>query len=434
MKQQNVLIIGSGGREHALAWKIAQSPRAGKIYIAPGNAGTASIGTNVPLKATDKASLLEFAKTHAIDLTVVGPDDILAIGMVDAFQSEGLRIFGPTQAAARIESSKAFSKDLMTDQNVPTARYETFTDQATAVEYLKTQSFPLVVKASGLALGKGVYICQNITDANHAIQEIMGEKIFGESGSMIVIEDYLTGQEVSLHAFCDGRTAALFPPSQDHKQIFDGDKGPNTGGMGTYAPVPWVSPELMKMAKTDVVEPILTGLTDVGAPFVGLLYPGLMIDGPKVRVLEYNSRFGDPETQIYMPLLETDLLEIFNACIDGSLADIDIKWRDKTAVCVVLASGGYPGAYAKGKKISGLEEAGKLADVVVFHAGTASADGEIVTAGGRVLGVTAVGDDPADARRKAYAAVKLIKFEGMQYRTDIGNRPVPAFAKPASSR
>src|SRR6185369_12209083 len=288
---------------------------------------------------TDKAGLVEVAKANAIDLTVVGPDDILAIGMVDAFQAAGLRIFGPTQAAARIESSKAFSKDLMTTQNVPTARYETFTDQATAAEYLKTQSFPVVIKASGLALGKGVYICADLAKANQALQEIMGEKIFGESGSMIVIEDYLTGQEVSIHAFCDGRSTVLFPASQDHKQIFDADKGPNTGGMGSFAPVPWVTPKLMDNVKTTVVNRILAGLVDVGAPFVGLLYPGLMIDGDKIRVVEFNSRFGDPETQIYMPLLQTDLLEIFNACIDGTLADIEIKWSSQTAVCVVVASG-----------------------------------------------------------------------------------------------
>lgn len=422
MSKQNVLIIGSGGREHALAWKLAQSPNLDKLYVAPGNAGTAAIATNVPLGVTDQTGLLAFAKEHDIHLTVVGPDDVLAAGMVDAFRAAGLRIFGPTKAAARIESSKAFSKDLMQSSSVPTASYQTFTDQEAATSYLASQNYPLVVKASGLALGKGVYICANESEARQALEEIMGEKIFGESGSEVVIESYLTGQEVSVHAFSDGHTAALFPPAQDHKQIFDGDKGPNTGGMGTFAPVPWVRPALMERVQTEVVDPILAGLSRTDAPFSGLLYPGLMVDGAKLNVLEFNARFGDPETQSYMRLLKTDLLEVLNACVDGTLDQVALTWSDQTAVCVVLASGGYPGSIKKGLEITGIEAAEKLPGVVVFHAGTAQQDGKIVTAGGRVLGITAVGGDIAEARAQAYAAIKFIHFDGMQYRTDIGQK------------
>ncbi len=422
MKQQNILIIGAGGREHALAWKIAQSPRTAKLYVAPGNAGTALVATNVPISATDVPKLLDFAKTHDIGLTVVGPDDALAKGIVDIFQAAGLRIFGPTKAAARIESSKAFSKDLMREQKVPTAFYETFTIQANAVAYVKAQTFPIVVKASGLALGKGVYICQNFNEASRALQEIMGDRIFGESGSEVVIEDYLTGQEVSIHAFSDGRSSVLFPPSQDHKQIFDGDKGPNTGGMGSFAPVPWVKPELMKTVQSTVVSPILDGLSHAGAPFVGLLYPGLMVDGDNINVLEYNSRFGDPETQIYLRLLDTDLVSILDACVDGTLAQTDIQWGGGAAVCVVLASGGYPGKYRTGLPITGLSEAEALPGIVIFQAGTKSENGQTMTAGGRVLCVSAVGKDLAEAQARAYAAVKLIHFDGMQYRSDIASK------------
>jgi phosphoribosylamine--glycine ligase len=422
MIQQDVLIIGSGGREHALAWKIAQSPAIGKLYVAPGNPGTASIASNIDLQATDKVGLVQFAKAHAIDLTIVGPDAILAIGMVDAFQAAGLRIFGPTMAAARIESSKAFSKGLMATQGIPTANYQTFTDFRLASNYVQSQKYPLVVKASGLALGKGVFICEDAGAAERALKDIMIDKIFGESGSEVVIEDYVMGQEISIHAFCDGKTAALFPPSQDHKQIHEGDMGPNTGGMGAFAPVPWIKPALMERALTAVVEPALAGLAALNTPFIGLLYPGLMIADESLNVLEFNSRFGDPESQVYMNLLESDLLEIFNACVDGTLAETKIRWSNKTAVCVVLASGGYPGEIKKGLVISGLPEASLSSDVVIFHSGT-SFDGEqLVTAGGRVLCVTATGGDLAEAREKAYGAVRLINFEGMQFRADIGNK------------
>jgi phosphoribosylamine--glycine ligase len=420
--KQNVLVIGSGGREHALAWKIAQSPQLGELYVAPGNGGTAAIATNVPVKASDIDGLVAFAREHEVHLAVVGPDDALAGGVVDAFEEAGLRIYGPTKAAAQIEASKAFSKDLMTKTHVPTARYATFTDLTAAKDYVHSHPFPAVVKASGLALGKGVYICADLEEAHHALDEIMGDKLFGDAGNSVVIEEYLDGQEVSIHAFCDGHTAVLFPPAQDHKRIGTGDVGPNTGGMGTFAPVPWVTTALMHQVQKQAVQPILTGLREHHAKFIGTLYPGLMVDGDQIRVLEYNARFGDPEMQTYMALLETDLLEVLNACIDGHLADLQIKWSDKTAVTVVLAAGGYPGKYAKGLPISGLSTAAALPDVVVFHAGTRREGDQVLTTGGRVLGVTATGTDLRDAQARAYRAVSLIKFEGMQYRTDIGSK------------
>jgi phosphoribosylamine--glycine ligase len=355
--KQNILVIGSGGREHALAWKIAQSPQLAQLYVAPGNGGTAGIATNVPIPASDIDGLLEFARANDIHLTVVGPDDTLAAGIVDAFREAGLRIYGPTKAAAQIEASKAFSKDLMTKTHVPTAKYATFTDLVAAKDYVHSHPFPAVIKASGLALGKGVYICQDREEAHRALEEIMGEKVFGEAGSQVVIEEFLGGQEVSIHAFCDGHTAALFPSAQDHKRIGTGDTGPNTGGMGTFAPVPWVKPALLHRVQKEVVQPILTGLRDHHAPFTGTLYPGLMVDGDQLHVLEYNARFGDPETQSYMRLLDTDLLDILDACVDGTLADLHIRWSDRTAVTVVLASGGYPGKYPKGLPITGLNQA-----------------------------------------------------------------------------
>jgi len=423
-KPQNVLIIGSGGREHALAWKIAQSPMLGKLYIAPGNGGTTGIATSVAIAAGDIAGLQEFALTHDIDLTVVGPDDTLALGVVDAFTAAGLRIFGPTKAAAQIEASKAFSKELMAACNVPTASFATFSALEPALAYVRSHRLPVVVKASGLALGKGVSICATLAEAEAALHDMMETKIFGAAGSSVVIEDFLTGQEISIHAFCDGRTAVLFPTAQDHKPAYDGDQGPNTGGMGTFAPVPWAGADLVARAKTTVVEPILAAMRKADAPFTGLLYPGLMVEpgGDSLNVLEFNARFGDPETQSYLRLLESDLLEVLNACVDGRLDQLAISWSDRTTVTVVLASGGYPGSYPKGLPISGLEEAAVLPDVVVFHAGTKLENGRLVTAGGRVLGVSATGADLQDARAKAYAAAKLIHFEGVQYRTDIGSK------------
>jgi phosphoribosylamine---glycine ligase len=424
--KQNVLIIGAGGgREHTLAWKLAQSPKLGKLYVAPGNGGTAQIATNLDLSATDKPGLIKFAKENDIGLIVVASDDVLAAGMVDAFEAAGLRAFGPTQAAARIEWSKVFAKDLMSAQNIPTARYKTFTELEAANAYVQSHSMPVVIKANGLALGKGVYVCPDLAAAGQALEEIMGDKIFGESGSSVVIEEFMKGQEVSIQVLCDGNTTVMLPTSQDHKPVGTGDTGPNTGGMGTYAPVPWVTPAMLERIQTTIVEPALAGLKAAGSPFKGVLYPGLMIDGEDIRVVEFNSRFGDPEPQSYLRLLKTDLLDILNACVDGTLAGLNIEWTNESAVCVILASGGYPGKYAKGLPVTGLKAAEKLPGVVVFHAGTKLVDDQVVTNGGRVLGVSATGKDLAEAQAGAYAAAKLIHFDGVQYRTDIGNKSLP---------
>jgi phosphoribosylamine--glycine ligase len=423
-EKQNVLIIGAGGgREHALAWKLAQSEKIGRLYVTPGNGGTESLATTIGVGPLDMPALVDFARAHDVGLTAVVADGPLAAGVVDAFQAAGLRVFGPTAAAARIESSKAFAKDLMARTGVPTARYHTFTDLSAARAYALRQPFPLVVKASGLALGKGVYVCRSLDDAFQALQEIMGDRVFGESGSQVVIEEFLTGQEVSIQVLTDGRTHVILPTSQDHKAVGLGDTGPNTGGMGTIAPVPWVTPALLERIRTEVVEPILRGLEAAGSPFRGLLYPGLIIDGGDIRVLEFNARFGDPEPQSYLRLLQTDLLDLLNATVDGTLADQTIVWSNQSAVCVVLASGGYPGKYQRGLAITGLAEAVALPDVVVFHAGTKrDPSGALLTNGGRVLGVSATGPTLRDAQAKAYAAAAHIKFPGMHYRTDIGDK------------
>jgi phosphoribosylamine---glycine ligase len=423
--KQRVLIIGGGAREHALAWKLTRSPELGRLYVAPGNGGTEAIAENVPIKTADIDGLLDFANSNSIDLTIVGPDDALALGVVDAFQNVGLRIYGPTRAAARIETSKIFGKELMTARHVPTARYKVFTDLESAKQYAGSQSFPLVVKASGPAFGRGSYIARDLSEAIRALDEMMVDKIFGEAGSSVVIEEYLGGQEVSIHAFCDGRRALLFPPAQDHKRIGTGDTGPNTGGMGAYAPVPWLDHALLGRIRSQVIDPILAELEAQCSPFTGTLYPGIVVDSREVKVLEFNARFGDPETQSYMPLLDSDLLSILNICATGELLRDDIRWSTKTAITVVLASGGYPGGYETGLPITGVEAAEAHPDVVVFHAGTKRVGGRLLTSGGRVLAVTAVADNLADAQQKAYAAVKLIHFEGMQYRTDIGDKALP---------
>lgn len=434
-----ILIIGGGGREHSLAWKIKQSPRVEKIFVAPGNAGTASLAENINIPATDILALADWAESKQIDFTVVGPDDTLALGVVDEFQKRGLKIWGPTKAAAQIEASKAFAKKLMSSNNIPTAEFETFDDYQKALEYIKQTGAPtrldfgveprrIVIKASGLALGKGVTVCKTLDEAKEALKNIMLNKIHGNAGSEVVIEEFLTGQEFSVHAFCDGKTFKLLPTSQDHKTVYDNDQGPNTGGMGTIAPLPWVSDEMMDKISSSIVKPALQSLKDLGSPFVGLLYPGLMMteDGPKV--IEFNSRFGDPECQSYMRLLKTDLLDILEACVDGNLDKINIEWKNKFACCIALASKGYPGKYEKGLPITGVEQAEKLDDVIVFHAGTMILGSTIVTNGGRVLGVTAVADTLKSALNKAYAAVKLIHFEGMHYRTDIGAKSLTSTA------
>jgi phosphoribosylamine--glycine ligase len=417
-----VLVVGSGGREHALAWKLQQSLAVEAVFVAPGNGGTSKHYTNVPIAADDIPALVDFARQQQIDLTVIGPDNALANGIVDAFQHAGLTVFGPTKAAAQIEASKAFAKDMMNAQHVPTASYQTFTDFAAATEYIQSCAYPLVVKASGLALGKGVVICANTAEAETALTSIMQEKEFGTAGNQVVIESFLEGQEVSFHALSDGERYVLFPPSQDHKQIFDGDKGPNTGGMGVIAPVPWVTTEQIDTVKHEVVQPILTGLAQASTPFKGCLYPGAIMTSEGPKVLEYNARFGDPETQVYMRLLTADLYALLLACVEGKLNEQSVGWHSGAAVCVVVASEGYPGAYKKGLPIAGLEAAEQVEGVIVFHAGTAIKEGELVTAGGRVLNITAVGEDISQALERAYKAVDCIHFSGMQYRRDIGRR------------
>jgi phosphoribosylamine--glycine ligase len=419
---KKVLVIGSGGREHALAWKLARSPNVENIYIAPGNGGTSLLGENVDISVTDIEKLLKFAKNQKIDLTVVGQEAASEAGVVDLFKKNGLLIFGPSKKAARIESSKAYSKDLMKSQNIPTAEYENFEDPNQALDYIKSKSLPIVIKADGLAGGKGVVIAQNLVEAEEAINSIMVKKAFGKSGDKAVVEEFLTGQEVSTHALSDGKTAVMFPSSQDHKQIYDGDIGPNTGGMGVIAPVPWVDGQQIEDAYENIVLPVLDGLKQDGAQFVGCLYPGLMIDGKSIKVLEFNARFGDPEAEVYMRLMDCDFFQLLENCASGRLKKSDIAWKEGYGVSVVLASAGYPEGSSKGDLIKGVEEAEKLDGVVVFHAGTKRRGNDFVTAGGRVLNVTAIGKTPDEAINKAYSGVKLINFKGMQYRTDIGRR------------
>jgi len=416
----NILVIGSGGREHALLWKLSQSPRVKHLHCAPGNAGTSRFATNHPVAASDLAGLVALAKSERIDLTVVGPDDPLAAGIVDLFRKEGLRVFGPVAAAARLESSKSFAKEFMIRHGIPTAGSATYSDPQAALSHCRTATYPLVVKADGLALGKGVVIAKSREEAEAAIREIMIEKVFGDAGDTVVIEEFLTGPECSLHALIDGKDFVLFPDAKDHKRALDGDQGLNTGGMGTISPSRVVGPEMNARLRREVLEPFIKGLAADGLPFSGMLFPGLMMTPGGPKVLEFNCRFGDPETQSLMRRLKGDLLDLIEATIDGGLALVTPEWDDRAAVCVVLASGGYPGAIAKGKVITGIEEAEADPDVVVFHAGTATRDGQIVTNGGRVLGVTALGATLEEARAKAYAAADKIGFEGKQLRRDIG--------------
>lgn len=415
-----ILIIGSGGREHALAWKLKQSPRVTKIYCAPGNAGTASLGENLAIGADNIPSLLSFAERENIDLTVVGPDDTLAAGVSDAFEAAGLRIFGPRAAAAQLESSKSFAKSFMRRHGIPTAESREFTDSEEALAYVRLSSFPLVVKADGLALGKGVIIAEDLAQAEGAVHRSMVAKEFGEAGTKVVIEEFLTGVECSIHALIDGKNYLLFPDARDHKRAFDGNQGPNTGGMGTISPSGTLDAELTERVRREVLDRFVEGLQKDGITFRGMLFPGLMLtkDGPKV--LEFNCRFGDPETQVLLRRLQDDLLDLLEASLDGTLSSAQPTWDERTAVCVVLASGGYPGSYEKGREITGVDEANGLADVVVFHAGTKKADDRLVTNGGRVLGVTALGSDLTDARAKAYQAAERVAFDQKQFRTDIG--------------
>ena len=413
-----ILVVGGGGREHALIWKIAQNPRAEKIYCAPGNGGISQLAECVDIAATDIAAMVAFAKEKAIDFVVVAPDDPLALGMVDAMEAAGIRAFGPNKAAAIIEASKAYSKQLMKKYHIPTAEYEIFSDYNAAKEYVETCKIPVVLKADGLALGKGVLICKTREEARAGLKTIMEDKAFGSAGNTVVIEEFLEGPEVSVLTFCDGTTILPMESAQDHKRALDNDEGTNTGGMGTFCPTPKYPAEMRRRVEEEIIVPTMHALNKEGRKFKGVIFFGLMLtkDGPKL--LEYNARFGDPEAQSVLFRMKNDLLTILEAVVDERLHDIQLEWEPGAAVCVVMASGGYPGSYEKGKEITGLEQVDE--DVMVFHAGTKLEDGKFRTAGGRVLGVTARGRDMEEAREKAYANVKKIHFDGAHYRTDIG--------------
>jgi phosphoribosylamine---glycine ligase len=414
-----ILVIGSGGREHALVWKLKQSPTVDRIFCAPGNAGTTLIAENVAIPATDLPQLRAFARQNDVDLTVVGPDDPLAMGIVDFFTADKLRIFGPTKSAARLESSKIFAKELMRAQKVPTAQASTFSDSSEALRYCEQLKFPVVIKADGLALGKGVIIASDIASARSTIEAMMNEASFGDAGRRIVIEEFLHGTECSIHALVDGKNYRLFASARDHKRVFDGDQGPNTGGMGAFSPANNWDARLQSQFENEIMRPLLRGLAKERIAYRGLLYPGLMITSDGARVLEFNCRFGDPETQALLPRMKSDLLPLLEATIDGKIDNYTIEWDKRASVTVVLASAGYPGKYETGKVISGLNEASKLEGVQVFHAGTKIANNEVATAGGRVLAVTALGSDIAAARSCAYEAISVIQFEGCHYRRDI---------------
>ena len=415
-----VLIVGSGGREHAIATSVAKSSRVDKIYCAPGNAGIGQIAECVPIGAMEFDKLVAFAKENEIDLTIIGMDDPLVGGVVDAFEAEGLRVFGPNKAAAILEGSKAFSKDLMKKYNIPTAAYENFDDPEKALEYLKTAKMPIVLKADGLALGKGVLICNTLEEAEAGVKEIMMDKKFGSAGNHMVIEEFMTGREVSVLSFVDGKTIKIMSSAQDHKRAKDGDQGLNTGGMGTFSPSPFYTKEVDEFCKKYVFQATVDAMAAEGRTFKGIIFFGLMLteDGPKV--LEYNARFGDPEAQVVLPRMKTDIIDVFEACIDGTLDQIDLQFEDNAAVCVVLASDGYPVKYDKGFVIRGLDKFKDKDGYYVFHAGSKRTEEGIVTNGGRVLGVTAKGKDLKEARANAYAAVEWIDFENKYYRHDIG--------------
>jgi phosphoribosylamine--glycine ligase len=418
--KKRVLVTGSGGREHALAWKLSQSPQIEKIYAAPGNSGTAQLGENVAIAAEDVEKLVEFAKANRIDFTIVGPDDALAAGVVDAFQKAGLKIFGPPAAAARLESSKAFAKEFMRRHGIPTADYREFTDCAEALEFCRSAKYPLVVKADGLALGKGVIIAQNLAEAEGAVRMCLEDGAFGAAGKRIVVEEFLEGVECSIHALVAGSSYLLLPDCRDHKKAFDGNLGPNTGGMGTISPSGSVDEALRERICREVLDPFLAGIQKDGIAFRGMLFPGLMLTAEGPKVLEFNCRWGDPETQVLVRRLSSDLLPLLEATADGTLAKESPEWDARVAVCVILASGGYPGSYKKGQVISGLDAAGELEGVKIFHAGAKAVDGQILTNGGRVLGVTALGADLDEARRQGYLAADRIFFDGIQRRNDIG--------------
>ena len=417
-----VLIVGSGGREHAIAWKVAQSKKVDKIYCAPGNAGISEVAECVPIGAMEFDKLVAFAKEKEIDLTVIGMDDPLVGGIVDVFEKEGLRVFGPRKNAAILEGSKAFSKDLMKKYNIPTAAYETFTDPEKALEYLETAKMPIVLKADGLALGKGVLICQTLEEAKEGVKTLMMDKKFGSAGDEIVIEEFMTGREVSVLSFVDGNIVKIMSSAQDHKRAKDGDQGLNTGGMGTFSPSPFYTPQVDAFCREHIYQKTVDAMKAEGREFKGVIFFGLMLTPDEPKVLEYNARFGDPEAQVVLPRLENDIVDVFEACIDGTLDQVDLKFdNDRATVCVILASDGYPVEYKKGFPIEGLEKFKVKDDYYVFHSGTKfNENGQIVTNGGRVLGVTATGKDLKEARKKAYEATEWISFENKYMRHDIG--------------
>ena len=419
---KNVLIVGSGGREHALVWKLKQSHHVGNVFCSPGNAGIAQIARTIDIKSEDISSLVEFAQKNKIDMTIVGPEVPLVMGIVDEFEKRSLKIFGPSRLAAQLEGSKVFSKQFMRKNRIPTADFKIFNDVEEAKDYVSNKNAPLVVKADGLAAGKGVIVCKNNKEALDAIDKIMVEKKFGYSGNKIVIEDFLKGEEVSILAISDGKNFVTLLPSQDHKRIFDNDKGPNTGGMGAYAPTPIINDELNEKIEKEIIEPTINGMIKNKTPFKGCLYLGLMITDEGPKVLEYNCRFGDPEIQPVLSMLETDLYEILQASIDGNVDSIEILNKNGAACCVVMASGGYPGEYEKGKVIYGLEKVPK--DIIVFHAGTALKDGRIVTSGGRVLGVTGIGKNIKSAIDTTYSGVRNITWDKEYHRNDIGQKAI----------
>jgi phosphoribosylamine--glycine ligase len=417
-----VLVVGSGGREHAIAWKLRQSPRVRAIFCAPGNGGIRRIAQCPPIDATDLHGLLAFAQREEIDLTVVGPEAPLSMGIVDLFEQHGLRVFGASRRAAELEGSKAFAKELMRRHDIPTAIARVFTAPDEARAYIREVGVPVVVKADGLAAGKGVIICRTLAETDDAVKMIMEDRVFGDAGDRVIVEEFLEGEEASFLAFTDGTTVLPLPTTQDHKTVFDHDQGPNTGGMGAYSPAPVVTPALHDEIMRTVMVPTVRGMAAEGRPYRGVLYAGIMVTAKGPRVLEYNARFGDPEAQPILSRLESDLLPVLEACIDGTLDAQQPVWRAESSVCVVLASGGYPGRYQTGFPIEGLAAAGAEEGVVVFHAGTAEKDGAIVTAGGRVLGVTALGPTIRDAIAKSYRAVEKISFHGCHYRHDIGRK------------
>jgi len=415
-----VLVIGSGGREHALVWKLAQSSRVTQLFCAPGNAGIEALATCVPLAVEDLAGLQQFVTSEKIDLTVVGPEGPLSLGIVDTFRKAKLKIFGPTRLAAQVESSKAFSKDLMSRHHIPTPAAQSFDSLKPALEYLDRHALPIVVKADGLAQGKGVVVATTREEARQTVISMLEQGDFGQAGRRVVIEEFLDGEEATVMAFTDGKTIVPMVAAQDHKRVGDGDRGPNTGGMGAYAPAPIVTPELVRMVMKDVFHPAVEGLSRMGRPYQGVLYAGLMIVRGKPYVLEFNARFGDPETQVVLPLLQTDLLDVIEAVIEHRLDQLAVKWHAESAVCVVVTSKGYPGPYESGLTIHGLVDSAQ--DTVVFHAGTKRQDGKIVTAGGRVLGITGIGPDLVMARERAYRTVHGIRFDGCHFRSDIAHR------------